>query len=61
MPRTHTHAVSWNSGVPTTFPGRSDGSVIRSRRTATCAWRKDRDGYTGIATSQGSSDTSDTT
>ena len=51
MPRIHTQAVSWYSGLPTRFPIRSFGSRMPLWRLMKMQeWRKYREGKTGMAT-----------
>ena len=61
MPRIHTGAVIWYSGVPTRLPIRSFGSRMPlAECTKMHEWRKDRDGKTGMATNRGSGFINDT-
>src|SRR4030042_2957325 len=55
IPRIHTSAVSWYSGLPTRLPIRSFGSrMLLLADTKIEAWRNTRDGNTGIAINDGS-------
>jgi hypothetical protein len=61
IPRIHTGAVIWYSGLPTRLPIRSFGSrTPLFADTKIEAWRNIRDGNTGIAIKGGSSRNSET-